>query len=190
METKKENLPILEQVIGVLEKKAKKEIFMKKIGMIVYVILLLAWSWYFGNLFYRSFLGKESEILLHIWVQNSFQIALFLSAIVLFGSYLRNKIAIKKKEKLISAIKTLKFFIKKGVPPIAEIIFGENFGTIKIYFDEWIRMSRIMDILSQKNDDLIIFREEVHKEISSLSEEQKEKILIKIYELEDFFTYL
>lgn len=171
----KEKASILEQIIAVLEKKAKKEIFIKKIGMFSYVVLLLAWSSYFGDLFCHSFLAEASKPF-NIWVQTPFQIALFLSAIVLFASYLRNKIATKKTEKLISAIEVLKFCIKKGVPSVEKIISGEDFGSIKIYFEEAIRMSRVIEILPEKDNDFIIFRERFHKEISSLSEIQKKYI--------------
>ncbi len=187
METK-EKASILEQAIQHLEKEQKKEIAIKKIGMFSYVVLLLAWSSYFGDLFCHSFLAEASKPF-NIWVQTPFQIALFLSAIVLFASYLRNKIVTKKREKLISAIEVLKFCIKKGVPSVEKIISCEDVGTIKIYFEEGIKIFRIIEILPEKDNDLIIFREGFHKEISSLSEEQKKKYLRKLYELEDFFAY-
>ena len=187
METTKEKAPILEQVIGKLEKEQKKEIFVKKMGIGIYILLLFVWCWSLVELLPFSNVGEGD---FNLWTQNSFQIALFLSAMVLFGSYLRNKIASKKREKMIAAIEELKKYLQEGVPPFVEIISGEDFGTIIIYHEEGIRMSKIMEIIPEKNDDLIIFRERFHKEISSLSEEQKKEYLIKIYELEDFFTYL
>lgn len=106
----KEKAPILEQIITKLEKERKKEIQFKKIELIAYVLLLLVWSWYFGSLLYLSCKIREGE--LNLWIQSPFQIALFLSALALFGSYIRNKIATKKKEKLLAAIKDFRRYLE------------------------------------------------------------------------------
>lgn len=161
------NAPILEQVISKLEREQKKEIFLKKIGLIIYVLLLLAWSVYFGNLLYLSCIVPEGE--LNLWIQWPFQIILFVSALVFFGSYIRNQIAITKRQKLVVAIKDSRRYLEDClVIPTPSIL-----------------------ILSKlTNNPPPLFWDSFQTEVISLGWEGREKYAKKLHELEDKLSLL
>ncbi len=163
MKTKKEkNAPILEQVIQRLEIEQKKEISIKKIGMFSYVVLLLAWSIYFGNLLYLSCILQEGE--LDLWIQSPFQIILFLTGVVVFASFVRNKITTGKKEKLLTAIKDLKGYLEDclDIPTPSVITLAKLTGTPPPLF--WDLFQTEVFLLGWKG------REKLLKQVNELEE--------------------
>lgn len=168
MKTKNQKkAPILEQVISKLEREQKKEISIKKIGMFSYVVLLLAWSIYFGNLLYLSCILQEGE--LDLWIQSPFQIILFLTGVVVFASFVRNKITMAKREKLLVAIKDFKRHFQdcREIPTPSIVILSKL-----------------------TNNPPPLFWDSFQTEVISLGWEGREKYAKKLHELEDKLSLL
>lgn len=167
MKTKKENAPILEQVISKLEREQKKEIFLKKIGLIIYILLFLAWSIYVGYLLYLSCIVPEGE--LNLWVQGPFQIILFLTGVVVFASFVRNKITMAKREKLLVAINDFKRYFQdcREIPTPSIVILSKL-----------------------TNNPPPLFWDSFQMEVISLGWEGREKYAKKLHELEEDISRL
>lgn len=188
METKKENLPILEQVIGKLEKEQKKERRFNRLSKTIYIIVISLWSIYICNLIYLAFVNEAG---INLWSSSSFQTVYSCSLITMLASFYMKKIIRKKKQKFLIALKELKKYLEEGVLPVAEIVSAEEkLGSIKIGVSEREKILKVMELFAEKSDNIINFREKVSKEISSLSKEEKKNYEKKLHSLEvDLFPF-
>lgn len=167
METTKEKAPILEQVIGGLEKKTNKWIWVYRLGIIVYVILFLV----LVCCFYYSPLSSMID---------------YFILLLIYRYYILGSIVGCRKKELLPMIRNLKVYIKSGVPEMYVESKGE-----KCYNNlEHKRISKIINLLSIKADDVSFFWENLRKEIDRLPEPRKADYLLELVELEKFFTHL
>lgn len=184
---KKEKAPILERVIECLEKEQRKEKNLQKVDKIFSLLSLFSWIFFWGRIAFLYFLGEGYNFSEGgFWLDPFFQASVFVTIMLFFVLTLRRRAITKKKWKLIPVIRNLKPYLREGVPPFVTIEFGGE--DLLMYSLEAIRLSYISELISE--DDMSVFRDKFYREISSLSEEQKEEYLIKLYDLEGFFTYL
>ena len=167
METK-EKAPILEQIIGILEKKMMKAFVMDILGLGIYIILSVALAFYFK-------FKPSSDLNLIVYF-----------FILMFFTYcIRRMTVMVRKEYLLPMIRKLKVYVKEGVP---QMYVESKWGKCYNYL-EHKRISNIINLLSIKADDVSFFWENLRKEIDRLSEPRKADYLIKLVELEKFFTF-